>query len=195
MKVLYMNQGGGGHWGAIKYSEYDIILLAESTITKTGFEMNWTSQDSLPPMSVQLAKRDSPLRLITEVSDLDVTAQTVRPLLTFTVVEDRIRVVFVHLKSANAKAATEALKLAVAAVEKRDRIERPTLWIGDFNRADEDVIPDATALFVGGGQSWWDLDRAYITGDWSGFKRTVSIPATAGADHNHAAIAVEIEAA
>lgn len=189
MKILYMNQGGGGQWGAIKYAIYDLILLAESAIIKDGFDLVWTSK-SKPKMSIQANKESG--RSTINIQDLDNTAQTVRPIITFTT-KDGIRVVFMHLKSGSERYATDALALAVEAWEEERQFkpEIPTLWIGDFNRALDDVLPEAQLIYAGGGQSHWDLDRAYITGDWSAFDIHASNPSTAGADHGHVAIEVE----
>lgn len=189
MNILYMNQGGGGQWGAIKYSDYQLILLAESEVEKDGFSMNWKSSNT-PVMSIQQNKSSG--RIISDVTDIDVTAQEVRPMATFTT-KDNIRVVFVHLKSGNEQLATDALTVAVLAVQKMDQfgVKRPILWIGDFNRAKGSVMDTVGAkpVFQGGGQAWWDLDRAYVSGDWSKYKFEASTPSTAGADHGHAAIA------
>ncbi len=190
MNILYMNQGGGGQWGAIKYSNYDLILLAESNVTKQGFYLNWESTTT-PVMSIQ--QKENAGRIITGVTDLDVTAQQVRPMVTFTTTRDNIRVVFVHLKSGNAQLATTALMAAINAVKNKTQFDPklPILWIGDFNRADGNVMQkelDAHTAFSGGGQAWWDLDRAYISGDWSSYNFDASTPAIAGADHGHAAI-------
>ncbi|HYF96019.1 MAG TPA: hypothetical protein VD969_27720 [Symbiobacteriaceae bacterium] len=187
MNILYMNQGGGGQWGAIRYSEYDLILLAESTITKEGFGLTWRS-GTQPEMSIQTKVNAG--RGITGVEDLDRTDREVRPSVTFTTVkEGPIRVVFVHLKSGSVPIATNALKAAIRAVKDRYERELPTLWIGDFNRADGGAMNEvrAQAVFAGGGQAWWDLDRAYISGDWSDYVITQSTPAISD-DHGHAAI-------
>jgi hypothetical protein len=184
MNILYMNQGGGGQWGAIKYSNYNLILLAESAVVKQNFTLTWSSQDSLPVMSIQ---QQGGGRVITAPEDLDAVSAQVRPIMTFTIVGDGIRVVFVHLKSASEKQATDALTAAVAAAAKKQQF--PTLWIGDFNRADGSVLPDAIPVLEAGGQAWWNLDRAYITGDWSKFNYEASVVSVAGADHAHAAIA------
>lgn len=196
MKILYMNQGGRGEWGAVRYLDFDILLLAEWQAAKEGFDVNWCSGDSLPTMSVQL--RSDLDRPISAVRDVDITAKTVRPIVTFTTTQKSnvgIRVVFMHLKSGSEPLATDALKLAVTGVIKREAEEpkpRPILWIGDFNRAAEDVIPGATPLWIGGGHSWWPLDRAYVTGDWSGLRREVSVVTFAPFDHNHTGLGVEI---
>lgn len=195
MNILYMNQGGGGQWGAIRYSDYDLILLAESNIVKQGFSLNWQS-NTQPVMSIQ--NKENAGRIITGVTDLDVNAHHVRPMVTFTTTKEginNIRVVFVHLKSGNKRLATEALVAAIHAVKAKTHFARqlPILWIGDFNRADGEVMKtelEAQTVFSGGGQAWWDLDRAYISGDWSHYNLHASTPATAGADHSHAAIGV-----
>ncbi|UCD85819.1 MAG: hypothetical protein JSU92_06385 [Deltaproteobacteria bacterium] len=191
MRILYMNQGGGGQWGAIKYANYDLVLLAESNVLKEGFSLNWESKTN-PVMSIQ--QKDGAGRIITEVTDLDVTAQQVRPMVTFTT-KDGIRVVFVHLKSGSVNFATYALEAAIDAVKKKTQFDpKPLiLWIGDFNRADGKLMDElgAKTIFSGGGQAWWDLDRAYISGDWKNYEIIASTPAKAGADHDHAAIGFE----
>lgn len=191
MRILYMNQGGGGQWGAIKYANYDLVLLAESNVLKEGFSLNWESKTN-PVMSIQ--QKDGAGHIITEVTDLDVTVQQVRPMVTFTT-KDGIRVVFVHLKSGNVHIATSALAAAIKAVNEKTQfcLKKPILWIGDFNRADGRLMDElgAKTIFAGGGQAWWDLDRAYISEDWSYYKFSASIPAKAGADHDHAAIEFE----
>jgi len=44
MKIFYMNQGGGGDWGAVKYKDYDLLLCAEGTVVKEGFEKFYKSR-------------------------------------------------------------------------------------------------------------------------------------------------------
>lgn len=198
MNILYMNQGGGGQWGAIKYSNYDLILLAESSVVKEGFSSVWQSK-TLPEMSIQ-EKEGLRRRTITGVKDLDATAQQVRPMVTFATVDDTIRVVFVHLKSGNEAVATDALSSAIKQVQTvtNNNPQTPILWIGDFNRADETELVqqlNATSVFSGGGQAGWNLDRAYVTGDWSKYQLGVETPSVAGADHDHTAIAFNYEPA
>src|SRR4051812_19150829 len=109
MKIFYMNQGGGGEWPAISYRDYDLLLCAEGTVVKQGFEENYNSKTT-PPMQVQV-KTDSG-RIFSSPTDLDVTVETVRPIVAFQLKGLGIWVVFVHLKSASEKFATEALALA-----------------------------------------------------------------------------------
>lgn len=189
MNILYMNQGGGGQWGAIRYENYDLILLAESSVIKTNFCRIWTSGTS-PEMSIQ--EKLDVRRTINTVDNLDVLDRQVRPIPTFNT-RDGIRVVFVHLKSGNERFATTALKAAVTAVQQKIfyyNQRQPILWIGDFNRADDKCLINigARRAFLGGGQAQWDLDRAYISGDWSCYDFDVTIPAIAATDHGHAAI-------
>ena len=98
-----------------------------------------------------------PMRLISEVKDLDLTAREVRPILTFQISGINVRVVFSHLKSGNEKFATDALGTAISNYLKvvQDNKKLPTLWIGDFNRALidklEDEFKDCTELIKGGG--------------------------------------------
>ncbi|WP_431822697.1 hypothetical protein [Burkholderia sp. F1] len=196
MKIFYMNQGGRGQWGAIKYQDFDLVLLAESDVVKQGFERNWRGGN--PVMSVQ-QKADAG-RVITGVTDLDVLAQQVRPLATFTIRGDDIRVVFVHLKSGNVTYATDALNAAVSAIVDKGQFgyqsTQKTLWIGDFNRAnDSELIRrcGVKVLFAGGGYSDWDLDRVYASGDWRGYACTAKKKSYAGADNNHAGIEISID--
>jgi hypothetical protein len=194
MKILYMNQGGGGNWGAIRYSDYNVLCLAECSVIKQDFdEVDSPGHSGVPRMSIQV--RESAGRVITEVRDLDGTAQGTRALLTFKVKTPSIRVVFFHLKSANAVQATHELQLAVAGLSSRNIAPTdPILWIGDFNRADEDSLsplPDIESILEGGGQALWNLDRAMITGTWAQ-KVTAKVQSTSG-DNGHIAIEVEIE--
>ncbi|KWE50636.1 hypothetical protein WL76_19695 [Burkholderia ubonensis] len=195
MKIFYMNQGGGGQWGAIRYGDFDLVLLAESAVVKQGFALNWSG--GTPVMSVQ-QKADAG-RIITEVTDLDVLAQQVRPLATFTT-RDNVRVVFVHLKSGNVTYATNALNAAVSAIVDKGQFgyqsTQKTLWIGDFNRANDSELVrrcGAQALYAGGGYYEWDLDRVYASGDWRGYNCTVETKSFAGADHNHVGIGIAID--
>ncbi|KVQ17432.1 hypothetical protein [Burkholderia ubonensis] len=195
MNIFYMNQGGGGQWGAIPYRDFDLVLLAESAIVKQGFALNWSG--GMPVMSVQ--QNADAGRIITEVTDLDILAQQVRPLATFTT-RDNVRVVFVHLKSGNVTYATQALNAAVnAIIDQRQfgyQSMQKTLWIGDFNRADDSELKrrcGAQVLFAGGGYYEWDLDRVYASGDWRGYGCTVETKSFAGADHNHVGIGIAID--
>lgn len=183
-----MNQGGGGQWPAIKYSEFNVILLAESTVRKESFDMVWASGTE-PPMSIQ--EVSGSVRQLNGITDLDVTAEQVRPVVTF-LTRDQVRVVFVHLKSGNERVATQALTSAIVALKAKCKFtaEVPTLWIGDFNRADDAVLLGlgAKVVFAGGGYSSWDLDRAYVSGSWR--QDYMVTPITRSAlDHNHAGIA------
>ncbi|AOK61846.1 hypothetical protein [Burkholderia ubonensis] len=205
MKIFYMNQGGGGHWGAVPYSEFDLVLLAESPKSaksadlrdaKQGFALNWSGGN--PLMSVQ--QKANLGRIISGITDLDVSAQQVRPLVTFKICGDDVRVVFVHLKSGNVRYATDALNAAVSAIIDKGQFghqgTQKTLWIGDFNRAnDSELIRrcDARVLFAGGGHHEWDLDRVYASGDWAGYKCTVEPQSFSGADHNHIGVGISID--
>ena len=188
--IFYMNQGGGGNWGAIRYSDFDLILLAESDQEKDGFDMIWV--DGKPPMSIQ-AKAGK--RLISKVEDLDYSERTVRPMATATTT-DGIRIVFVHLKSGNEKAATQALSSAIDSLSSKPGFDpgQPTIWIGDFNRAKDDELIGrlgARTLHRGGGHSQWDLDRVYVSGEWPAGEPRIGQPSKAGHDHGHEAIAVQ----
>jgi endonuclease/exonuclease/phosphatase family metal-dependent hydrolase len=193
MKILYMNQGVSGHWGAIKYSEFDLILLAESNQAKQGFELKWES-NALPVMSAQV-KEGLRTRSISDVKDLDVLRSEVRPIATFQI-KAGIQVVFVHLKSGNEKFATTALSVAVSQFISQYNQNTPTLWIGDFNRATHHPLaglPEFKAVFEGGGKAGWALDRAYITGNWKNIRYQCTAISTSFSDHNHAAIEFEYE--
>lgn len=200
-KVFYMNQGGGGHWGAIPYGAYDLILLAESQVEKTGFSNDWSSNDSLPVMSIQ-TKEERRVRVVKNIHDIDILNTTVRPVITFslafTIKTRMVRVVFVHLKSASKTQADAALEIAAKGLAKEVRsLEDPVLWIGDFNRAAEppDLVSFTNSrreVFCSGGQSKWNLDRAYITGHWGDNDPVATQVTKSGADHDHAGFVVEI---
>ncbi len=194
LKIFYMNQGGG-NWGAIHYSNYDLILLAErdTSVDPLNFDVRWGSGDSLPPMSIQVNYNDG--RLISSPIDLDRTSQHVRPIISFKIVGTNIRIVFVHLKSGNAPAATNGLQNAVSSQNIQEDMgsNKPILWIGDFNRAgyDKQLFSSAQLLYEGGGQSKWYLDRVYATGRWQGFTVTVQ-KVTESNDHRHVGLGIEI---
>jgi len=186
MNILYMNQGGG-EWGAIKYSDYDLILLAESNVVKQGFEMIW--EDGRPVMSIQGTKGK---RLTSTIQDLDKLSQGVRPIPSFTTRGDNVRVVFVHLKSGNAPAATDSLNAAINTLINQPGYDpnQPVIWVGDFNRANDTNLknlPGAKMLIADGGQSKWYLDRLYISGNWASIKYSSSI-VSISSDNAHAAI-------
>src|SRR6266849_7899096 len=131
MKIFYMNQGGGGDWGAISYRNYDLLLCAEGTVVKEGFLESYNS-GTKPPLQVQL-KTDNG-RIFSSPTDLDVSVETVRPMVAFQLTGLNIWVVFFHLKSGNQKFATEALTLAASSLKKKfyGKTVPPVLWIGDF---------------------------------------------------------------
>ncbi|MEM7066436.1 MAG: hypothetical protein AAF572_25130 [Cyanobacteria bacterium P01_B01_bin.77] len=190
-KILYMNQGGGGNWGAIRYSKYDAILLAESKVLKTGFNMFWTSR-SLPKMSIQ--KNSKSKRKLSDKKNLDPHVQEVRPIESFIIDEgnDNVRVVFLHLKSGNKKFATQALERAIRNLEYSSGFtcDQPVIWIGDFNRADPaPLVHDLHALSLvnSGGESRWYLDRLYISGNWNEFSYKFGETSRAG-DNGHVGI-------
>lgn len=187
-----MNQGVGGQWGAIKYSDYSVIMLAESADVKIGFFPIWNSaKDSLPVMSVQTGAG----RVITGPTDLFTAAQHVRPVVTFQITGgDAVRVVFMHLKSGNEKAASAALATAVdMIVAKQTNHLEKVIWIGDFNRATTDhlanTFKNVQALIQAGGVAAWSLDCAYATGDWTGYTLSASV-VSKSSDNDHAAIAI-----
>jgi len=195
MKIFYMNQGGGGHWGAVRYSGYDLLLLAEWGGEKQNFEMVYRST-ALPTMSIQAAVSGG--RMITAATDLDTLSKAVRPVLTFQITSTNIRVVFCHLKSGSANLASEELGSAVHGLTTRYLLtsETPILWVGDFNRAEDKAISArfgcVRRLFEGGGESKWYLDRVLATGTWT--KNVAARKVTvAGADHNHQGIEITIQ--
>lgn len=197
VNLLYMNQGGGGDWGALPYAKYDILCLAESTVIKKDYTQNYNS-NTQPPMSVQTTTKYGAMRLISEVKDLDLTAKEVRPILTFQISGINVRVVFSHLKSGNEKFATDALGTAIASYLNviENKLSIPTVWIGDFNRAQVDqlqeVFKDCKELIKGGGIAKWNLDRAYCTGDWSRLKLSADKVSVSG-DNQHIGILVNID--
>ncbi|MCP9752343.1 hypothetical protein [Ferruginibacter sp. HRS2-29] len=196
MNILYMNQGGGGNWGAIPYKNFDIICLAEGSVEKEGFITNYQSHTK-PAMTV--STRENEGRLITAARDLDEAVQEVRPFVTFQVPQVNIRVVFFHLKSGNKKYATEALAHAVERflVLTGNNADVPTLWIGDFNRSTYEPLLKLEInfkndiLFMGGGVSKWDLDWAVKTGDWTNLDVKAREASRSG-DNQHVAIGVSI---
>lgn len=192
MNILYMNQGVKGDWGAIKYSGYDIICLAESDQAKHNFDLAWKSSDSDPVMSIQ---QQDGKRTIISPKDIDSLCKTVRPMVTFTIKGSSVRVVFVHLKSGSQKFASDALNLASEEVQILNsfKADTPVLWIGDFNRADPGILRNtfgnAKCLHEGGGHAKWNLDRVYITGRWSS-EPTVKLASVSTADHGHQGLSV-----
>lgn len=200
MKIFYMNQGSAGEYGAVDYRAFDVVLIAEDgALTKQGFLQAW--KDGKPLMSVQVkadAEGGRTSRIISNVRDLDVTAEHVRPIATFQITKLGIRVVFVHLKSADRTAATEALERAAAKVysDPANKAKEPILWIGDFNRASEEVLAElvgARCLVADGGHSQWRLDRAYASGDWSKYRCQIIPGPCAAGDHGHVGIGLSID--
>lgn len=206
MNILYMNQGGGGEWGVIKYNDYDLILLAENGEKIDNFDIIWQSKCT-PVMTIyEKIKKSSDeekkhnTRTVCAPIDLDKTAKSVRPILLFTLPGWSFQVVFVHLKSGNIGKASDEIDVAVKAVLDQTQFKQslpPILWIGDFNRAEHDSLIDiknrvgAQLLFAGGGIAKWHLDRAYTSGKWSNMKLEVNSPSTSS-DQLHKAISVAI---
>jgi hypothetical protein len=196
MKIFYMNQGGGGHWGAVKYSQYDLLLLAECPDPKSKFKVTYASK-AKPTMSVQVPV-DRSARVITDAKDLDTTVGAVRPLVSFQVTNPNFRVVFFHLKSGSERVASEELKKAVGGLNTLYdlKFQTPILWVGDFNRAVDDEIAakfgEVTTIFEGGGYAGWHLDRVLTTGDWRPLVATAEEVTKAALDHNHKGIAITI---
>jgi len=196
MKIFYMNQGGGGQWGAVAYSEFSLLLIAEASgpehfRVKSGFEEIYTGK-CLPEMSIQ----GKPGRLINSIRDLDTLYAEVRPMVRFQLTGYSVTVVFVHLKSGNEDYATKALQTAISTLKKEQGETSPVLWVGDFNRADIEVLgqelPKFNCHFKGGGASKWDLDYVITTGTW---KRAIGINQVTkcATDHNHVGLSIEIE--
>ena len=134
-------------------------------------------------------------RVVTAVKDLDVTAQEVRPIVTFQIVATKIMVVFFHFKSGNEGMATSALQNAVIQYLKLtgNKTDVPTLWIGDYNRALLDplnaVFKNVNVLISGGGIAKWSLDKAVITGTWGDTKVAAKEVSRSG-DNQHIGISV-----
>lgn len=194
MRIFYMNQGGGGNWGAINYAAYDLLLCAEGGVIKKGFEEAYNSETD-PAMQIQV-KEDSG-RMISTPRDLDTTLATVRPIILFQLRSANVYVVFLHLKSGNEAWATRALETAIKSLKaimgSRDNV--PILWIGDFNRADLGVLQSSFSGYAevarGGGQARWNLDGAVVTGLWT---REVSAKIVSkSGDHGHIAIDITID--
>ena len=190
VKLFYMNQGSRGEYGTPPYQDYDVVLIAENPAVKPRFHEVW--KGGVPTMSIQAKDSDGRLRVITDVFDLDLTLQQVRPMVTFQLAREGIRIVFVHLKSGNERVATLALRAAATRLTSEPRFKyqqkQPTLWIGDFNRADDKYLVEelnAKCIFAGGGFSDWKLDRIYISGDWKNFDVEVTEATRAAGDHNH----------
>lgn len=219
--IFYMNQGGKGQWGGIDYRNYHLLLLAESQFeekkkmkegdtdlnrwSKNGFSTIYHTTDSRPTMTIQLKKNLLGQRFHGRIEDHDVTREQVRPVLSLPLTKTRvggspIKIIFVHLKSANVRQANDALSRAAWNMSGNDRFgQQPILWIGDFNRASPQIPigqynQSARLLFAGGGQSKWPLDRVYYSGDWGQMPPGYKIVTQAGADHGHLGIHIRIRA-
>ncbi len=162
MKIFYMNQGGGGNWGGIPYRDYDLLLIAECSTTKgPEFTSKPIPGNNTPRLAI--FERDGRSRIITAITDIDYIAKSIRPILTFTLTGmPPIRIIFMHLKSADPAAANESLDGALNWLGEKIRTET-ILWVGDFNRANR-LLPETWMQFRGGGISRWYLDRAILTG-------------------------------
>lgn len=195
MILFYMNQGGGGNWGAVPYGDYNLLCLAENEIVKGGFKESYKNQ-AQPPMSVQV-RADKSLRVISDIKDIDLTLTTVRPMLFFQISENGVRVIFVHLKSGDQKLANLALQKAVEWAKANLHGTEPVLWVGDFNRANDltslSGLHGYVKVMEGGGQALWNLDRVIVTGDWSKIDISAKQVTKAGGDHDHLGIAITIE--
>ena len=195
MKIFYMNQGGGGQWGAIGYSEYEVLCLAEwSGGAKGGFSEVYLSQEK-PSMSVQI-QDGSRSRTVTAIKDIDHSLEAVRPLLLFQLVGG-VHVVFFHLKSGSETLASKELEQAAKGVASVMDTRHPILWVGDYNRAVDDGIVRQfggfTTVYKGGGYSEWYLDRVGISGNWGKLGVTVERVTTSALDHGHVGLRIVIE--
>lgn len=198
--ILYMNQGGGGDWGAVAYASYDILAIAESSTTKKGFSETYSSATH-PVMTIFI--RDGRRgRVITEAKDVDYLYESTRPLVMFQLVASKLHVVFVHLKSANVKKANAELEEACSAAAKHlaGTSFKGVLWIGDFNRATQDPattfgrwFPKTEVLFASGGQAKWNLDRVYYSYLHERDRLDIETKkATKSSDHGHVGIKIVI---
>jgi len=189
MRICYLNQGDRTNPAAtINYKAYDILLFAERAEEEPGFSIIKKTAPHKPYMSIQVRK-DCKDRLITAPQDLDIADACVRPVCLFDITCCNTRVVFLHLKSGDERTATAEYNIVFKRAELK-HLEKPTIWIGDFNRA---TVPETemTPLVVGGGQSEWYLDRAYIRGaPPESFKAG---PIAETYDNGHIAIGIEFE--
>jgi len=193
VKLFYMNQGSKGELGAVKYSEYDALFLCESSDkAKTGFIYHYQSKDSAPVMTIQV--RDGGGRLLSETKDISKTAKSTRPLLATSL--GTITIIFFHLKSGNAKTATTELEEAFLVMKSlmQENPDKKILWIGDFNRASDNMIKGLglKEYYAGGGQATWDLDRVYASGKWDNGELKVEQKTTAAGDHGHVGLAIHL---
>lgn len=182
-----MNQGGGGDWGGIRYSDYDLLCIAESSSTKEGFASIFRS-NSIPRMEIfGRTDTDLSLRVAICIRDLDWTFQSTRPIIHLPL-RCGLNVVFMHLKSGNEHRANIELMVASYALQRLGLDEQPTLFIGDFNRASS--LPDqSTILYEGGGQANWWLDRVIGIN----LNRRVDVEEVSrSSDHAHAGLAITI---
>jgi hypothetical protein len=197
VKLLYMNQGGGGNWGAIAYGDFHVLCLAECSVEKQGFTSVYKSR-TMPQMIVQV--RDDEESHVRDIDDVDKACGSVRPIVRLRLTSDNVIVVFVHLKSGNEGRANSELEIAASAIKKHidnnvRRSDQPVLWVGDFNRAEFEVVnslfSSASPILRGGGQAKWNLDWVFVTGKWDPAP-TAEI-ATRSGDHGHIGIRVNVE--
>jgi len=131
------------------------------------------------------------LRNITAATDIDKTASAARPLFRFQLTGLPIFVVFVHLKSGSETIATEEIDAALKEMNTVLTDQRPTLWVGDFNRA----VPEGLTLkYQGGGQAKWPLDRVYVS-NWDSKKGSVKVRCRSVNiyDHHHEGLEIDVE--
>ncbi|MEM6746142.1 MAG: hypothetical protein AAF608_01850 [Pseudomonadota bacterium] len=200
MRVLYMNQGGGGNHGAIDYASYDLILLAERDDNPYPqvFDEAFVSNDSAPAMSVW--KKKGLGRALTESTDIDHTKSSTRPLVhtqaTRTIAGMFVHIIFVHLKSASATRAKAEMEVIIPVLRKLVGLGHQVLLIGDMNRLSQDLLATEgmVPILLGGGHAKWDLDHAWANealATYIGAQAKVDIAATAALDHGHIAISID----
>lgn len=194
-KILYMNQGAG-NFGAIRYSDYDLVLLAENE-TEIGISNPGDGPHHFymyrvggrPPMSIHTKShrewiiRTYPWR------------QSTRPIPCF--FYHGVLIVFFHLKSGERckNIASRELRGALGSFRVRFNylFGYPILAIGDANRADRNIfnVYNFKQLYSGGGHSDSDLDVAYVANETDEIRFTACTPTVNHTDNGHIAIAVE----
>ncbi|MEM6746481.1 MAG: hypothetical protein AAF608_03575 [Pseudomonadota bacterium] len=199
MRLLYMNQGGKGHHGAIKYRDYDIICLAESDRNPdpSFFDSLYVSTDSIPALSIWIQRGLG--RVATAARDLDDVKGSTRPIVSFQIKSPlsgkNIHVVFGHLKSGNATKADIEMSSVFPKLTEITGIGHDILLIGDLNRVHPEMLTAYGLKLVecGGGQSHWNLDYVFASDGIADIVGS-SIAAKAAADHGHIGISVTLDA-
>ncbi|MES2355041.1 MAG: hypothetical protein V4568_11715 [Pseudomonadota bacterium] len=208
MLIFYMNRGKTGS-NTVDWRRYDALLFAESnedmskyfTVSKSSGTPPLTiyekTSESLHSARVDASSSSSAsthkmsLRNVTEATDIDTTAQSTRPLFKFQLTGlPSVNVVFVHLKSGNKKIADEEIVGAVNEMNKIQNEGKPTLWVGDFNRAE---AKDLTLIYNGGGQANWYLDRVYVSNWDKKNKCDVKCVSRNIFDHHHEGLEIDVE--